>query len=161
MKQQLGFTLIEIMIVIGLIAFLALTVSPIGGSWIRSADVQKTEGNLMEAIGRAKAAALRNPSGVVGDMPVTAICIGDTLVVLQSTDNDPPNCAGLVGRQLWRTTLDTGVNITAGNDSTTPVSCACFNNKGLLSSTNTCSSCASNTTFHLSAGNKYATVSIH
>lgn len=161
MKQHSGFTLIEIMIVIALIAFLALTVSPIGGSWVRSADVQKTEGNLTEAIGRAKAGALRNPSGVVGELPVTAICISDNLVVLQSTDNNPPNCTGLVGRQLWRTTLDAGVQITASSTSTEAISCACFNNKGLLSSSDTCSSCASNTTFYLSAGSKNATVSIH
>lgn len=161
MKQQSGFTLIEIMVVIALIAFLALSVSPIGGSWVRSANVQKTEGNLMEAIGRAKAGALRNPTGLVGGLPVTAICLSDTLVVLQSADSNPPNCTGLVGNQLWRIPIDTGVKITASSTSTEAISCACFNNKGLLSTNETCSSCATTTTFHLSSGSKNATVSIH
>lgn len=161
MKHQKGFTLIEIMIVIAMIALLALATMPMGGSWLRSADLQRTEGQLLEAIGRAKAGALRNPSGTIGDDPVMAICLDSTLLqVLQGSGGSPPDCSGTIGAQIWKADLDPGVTITEVGTNGATITCACFNNKGLLT-TNSCTSCTSSTTFTLTAGGKHATVSIH
>lgn len=150
MSRQQGFTLIELMITIALLAFIVLIAAPLGGGWVRSADLIEVEGDMTQAFGRARAQALRNLPGAVGADPATAVCLSDThqLTVLQGTDTDLPSCGTNTGTVLWQTQLDTDVTVEfAGND----FSCACYNNQGYLT-TQECAGCATEPKFKLVVG---------
>lgn len=159
MKRQLGFTLVELMIVIAVLAFLILATVPLTGAWVQSADVTEVHGDFTEAVGRAKAAAMRNSPAITGNNPVTAICISNTKVlsVLENNGANTPNCTANTGKKLWSTQLDTDVNFTSAGAA---VSCMCFDNKGLLT-TQACAGCLSVTNFTVASGSENDTVYIY
>lgn len=134
---------------IGLIALLALAASPLSGMWISDANAQKVEGDLVQAIGRAKAIALRNPTGTINRDPVAAVCLNAdrSLTVLQSTANTPPDCAANKGEQIWSTRLGEDVTVTTLNPAGN-LSCLCFDNKAALTQEK-CLACSTTTTFTL------------
>lgn len=85
-----GFTLIEMMVTIGLVAFLLTLGVPLAREWVQSAHQRDAAGILNEALGRAKALALRNPQGLTDQtLPAAAICLvgGKLSVVSAATQN--------------------------------------------------------------------------
>lgn len=163
-----GHTLIEVLIIIGLVALLALAASPFTGAWVRSADIVKVQGDLTQAVGRAKSIAQRNAIGSLNASPVAAICIAadNTLTLRQATPAganpaELPDCNPVAGTQVWSTTLDRDVRVTVG-DPPVAVSCVCFDNKGLLTSAAQCAGCTTNSTVTLTAaGTENDTVQIY
>ncbi len=160
MKQS-GLSLIELMVVVLLIGILSLLATPLTGSWINSARVGETLGAMEQAVGQAKAAALRNPAAVQGDVAASVVCVSPqgVLSVRSATPAVPPNpvaaptCAG-GGTVLWTTPLHTSVKIelVVGNV-TEAWSCGCFTNKGLLTKTaDNCLACSSNLELRVTAG---------
>lgn len=168
MKQQ-GFSLIELMITVALIALLALMGTSLSGGWVKSADRLEAEGDLTQALGRAQAAALRNAMGASGNTAVAAVCLSNTnvLTVLEgippvTTSTPavaaiPPNCATPTGKQLWQTQVDTDVVIT---HNTTAFTCGCFNNTGLFTTTG-CTGCITTPTFELTTGGSNEVVALY
>lgn len=148
-----GFTLIEVLIVIAIFALIVLVAAPLSGSWVRDANVLEAEGQLTQAVGRAKAAAFRNKMGGLDTNPVAAICLsaGNLLTVREGTSAGvAPSCAATPqGDQLWQTQIDE--NVSVKRDATNAFTCVCFNNKGMATTQGTCSSCASTAGFLLSA----------
>lgn len=161
MIKTRGYTVIEVMIVIAILATLALSVSPLTGSWIQSSDLTETEAQLTQGIARAKSASIRNLRAASNGAPVAALCISGTkmMTILEGTSSDAPNCATPTGTQLWQSQLDTDVNI-VNKDSSSAVSCLCFDNRGVIT-TSGCSSCAATANFTLSTGYKSEDVSIY
>lgn len=152
MKKTRGYSLIEVLIVLAILAAVVLLAAPLSGTWIADANIQESEGQLKEAIGKAKSIALRNQMMAQGDAPVAAICI-DTehmLTVRKGATDTPPSCAATpAGEQVWQAQINKKVVI---KNAGTALSCLCFNNKGLVTKTGTCTACAGNTTFILNVG---------
>lgn len=128
-----GFTLIEVLIVIAIFAMIILVGAPLTGAWVTDANRLETEGQLTQAMGRAKAAALRNYMAATGDTPVTAICLADDniLTVLEGAPGTPsptsPDCNSATGTQLWRAKLHPKIVVQLNSEA---FSCVYFNNKG-------------------------------
>lgn len=160
-KPERGFTLIELMIVIALFAIIAFVATPITGAWIADADLMRTEGELHQAVGRAKSIALRNPAGASSGEAAGIVCISDTnaLSVKQGNVDGAPDCAA-AGDVMWSVQLDEDVAITTDGVGSSALSCMCFNSKGLLTDVG-CSTCATDTTFTLAVGNKHVPVSLY
>jgi len=53
-RNVLGFTLIEMMVTIGLVAFLMTLGVPLAREWVQSAHQREAAGLMTEALGRAK-----------------------------------------------------------------------------------------------------------
>ncbi len=159
-----GYTLIEIMITIAVIAVIALVTVPITGKWVQDADVSRTEGQILEAVGRIKASGIRNVSGAMGDDHVAIACIStlsDHLKVMESTSSVAADCTlSNTATKLWEDTLDSDVTITDIND--VAVTCLCTNNKGMLTqpATGICSSCFNGTTLKISSGSQFQNIQI-
>lgn len=157
MSIHKGYTLIEVLIVIGIFAATVLTVAPLTGAWLREAQMVETEGELTQAIGRAKAIALRNEMAAIGNNPAAAICINrpaapalPTITVREGANGVSPSCEAVpAGVQAWQTPLRREVAITANN---IDVNCICFDNRGLLTTAGGCGACSVNTVFTLAAG---------
>jgi prepilin-type N-terminal cleavage/methylation domain-containing protein len=156
-----GFTLIEVMIVVAIIALIALVAAPLSGHWVTDANRLEAEGQLNQAVGRAKASALRNYMGATGNAAVTAICLSpdNVLTVLEGTPGTPPTspiCSSSTGTQLWRAKLH--ANITVQADAV-DFSCMCFDNRAVP--TSSCNTCTTSTKFSLTAGGESAPVAVH
>lgn len=144
-------TLIELIIVIALLAILAAAAAPFTSKWIESARITETIGILEQAVGQARAAALRNPTALSGDTPASKICNDSTGVhiVLPIAGNSTLDCASPPA-QPWLSKLPANTTIKQGaND----WACVCFNNKGLLTTTTaSCSACTTSLALTISSG---------
>lgn len=141
--SQRGFTIIEILITIGLVAVIAMIAVPLTGSWLRDSDVQTAGGQLTQAIGQAQASGIRNLPGSADNAHVALVCINtanDTVIVRESTSSVVANCTPTnTATLLWQAKLNDRVEIVDGGD--IAVNCICFNNRGLLTDVGGCASC--------------------
>jgi prepilin-type N-terminal cleavage/methylation domain-containing protein len=158
MKQR-GFTLIEVMIVVAIFALIVLVAAPLSGGWIRESDLVTAEAQLTEAIGRAKAAALRNGRAATDENPVAAVCRSDSnlLTVIEGTAAAAPSCAP-TGNQIWQAQLSSHVTVEVDSSN---LSCLCFSNKGQLTTAGACGSCSTSTNFTLNAGSHTTNVAVY
>jgi|GEM_PF-1611294 len=162
MKAASGFTLVEVLIVVALIATLAMAVVPLGNSWTSSAESVNTKGVLSQAISRAKSTALRNGNKIAENNAVTAVCVSSGKVEVHEASGTvtSAHCSSGGGSTTWSNKI--GTNLTIKNNGTT-LSCMCFSTKGLLVTTpSNCSSCASTSTFEFSgSGIENETIAIY
>jgi len=63
MKRAAGFTLIELMVTVAIMAVLALAGMPFAKSWMESNRQMQARNLLWEGIAQSRAVALRNPGG--------------------------------------------------------------------------------------------------
>lgn len=162
--KQAGVTLIEMMIVVLLIGLLTLAASPFNNAWVKSADVTKTFAALEQAVGGAKALALRNPTAVQGDVAASALCLGnDKLQLVAAADGAVINCAAVAANAVrWSTAIPQGVAIKSGELGVADWTCSCFTNKGLLTTTAAnCGTCSADLTFTASAGAELEKLTIY
>lgn len=123
-----GFTLIELMVTIGLVAFLLTLGVPLAREWVQSAHQRDAANILNEALGRAKALALRNPQGLTDQtLPAAAVCLigGKLSVVSAGTKNT------VCGANIeWTKPLssDASVVLTTTN---IPFQCVAYNERGV------------------------------
>ena len=153
MKTALGFTLVEIMIAITLVAILAMVGAPLTNSWSTSADMVTAKGVLRQAITRAKTVAVRNEFGLTENKSAAAICIAsDKKIEVRraNNSNNSASCNTNGGTVVWKASISQTLAVKRG---TTAFSCACFDNKGqiLTSAVAACSACGANTNLTLSA----------
>lgn len=68
MSRNRGFSLIELLVVLAVVAFLAFVTVPLASGWIRNAQLEKDFAGLQRALGTAKALSMRNSKGVSASM---------------------------------------------------------------------------------------------
>lgn len=162
--RQDGFTLIEILITIALVAIISLVAVPITSEWLRDSEVQVAEGQLTQAIGHAQASGIRNVPASTGDDHAAIICINtttDALTVRESTSSVTADCtAANTATVLWQAKLESRVELVDTSDNA--VSCLCFNNKGLLTDQgSSCSSCFTGNDLKITSGSASTDFSIY
>ena len=73
MKPESGFSLIELLVVLAIVAFLAFVTVPLASGWIRNAQLERDFAGIQRALGLAKALAMRNSTGAaVNTLPAAA-----------------------------------------------------------------------------------------
>ena len=81
-----GFTLVEAMVTLAIMALVIAVTVPLTGGWVASANRLDAQGALTEAFGHARGAAIRNAMAASADSPVAKICLeSGELKVLQGT----------------------------------------------------------------------------
>ncbi len=162
MKTAAGFTLVEVLVVVAVIATLAFAAVPLGNSWTSSAESVNTKGVLSQAISRAKSSAMRNGNKIAETNAVTAICVTSGKVEVREASGTvtSAHCTSGGGTATWSNKI--GTSLTIKNNSQA-FSCMCFSTKGLLVTTpSNCSSCATTSTFEFSgSGIDNETVAIY
>lgn len=140
-----GITLVEMLIVLLIIGLLAIAASPFTSGWVKDARVAEGAAALEEAIGRAKAAAMRNSSRVTGDSPASLLCLSSTKTKINLIV--PANSAQVLTCDLtpaWSVNLSGIVTIKVENLDWV---CSCFNNKGLIIKPTACNTCSASLQF--------------
>lgn len=138
--MQKGITLIELMITILIIGLLAVAASPFTSGWVKDARVAEGAAMLEEAVGRAKAAAMRNTARVTGDSPASMLCLSATKtkvnLIVPATAGQVLTCNAT---PAWSADLSSVVTIKVDD---LDWGCSCFNNKGLPTKPATCNTCS-------------------
>lgn len=125
-----GFTLLELMIVVAIIATLLLATSSLTSAWVDGTQVNNASSALQNAVNQARVAALRNANNKEQGLPVASVCIetGKIDVVLVA-NNTTYVCHSAFSELIRTTKIGAGVSIEQSN---VAVSCLTFNSNGLL-----------------------------
>lgn len=127
MSRAPGFTLIELLITLAVIAILSAIAIPFAAAWVDKNRVSQASSQLTELYGRARAAALRNQSGLSQHHVSALACIaGAELSLHESKDSSGPDCADSPD---WLTRLPHDIAI---SDSAGTITCFAFDSVGLL-----------------------------
>lgn len=119
-----GFTLIEIMVTLAIMALLILMAAPFATGWASDRSVLDTKNKLSQSYMLAKSYAQRNPNAVTGIVAVSAVsAVGRVLYVCASD-----SCTA--GNALYKTEFDADIKV--GSDPFTSVT---FNRLALPSIT--------------------------
>ena len=105
-SRQGGLTLIELAIVLLIVGLLALVATPFTSSWGANTDLHSAAGQLDQAYAHARAVALRNESGVLGDAPAARIVHDSQSRELRVCRRPTGNCDA-----VWRGALPAGVEL--------------------------------------------------
>ena len=144
-----GFTLVEAMVTLAIMALVIAVTVPLTGGWVASANRLDAQGALTEAFGHARGAAIRNAMAASADSPVAKICLeSGELKVLRGTAVSAADCASGAGKLVWQKNVNADVDITQDGS---PYQCSCFNNRGLLTTVD-CSGCGTEFTFTIATG---------
>lgn len=149
--RQSGVTLVEMMIVVLILGIIAAAVSPFTSSWTDNAKVDEGSAALEEAVGRAKAAAMRNTAGVnSSDKAASRLCFSDSKIklVVPASAGDSLTCDLA---PIWSATLSGKVSIKVDDVAWL---CSCFNNRGLIANPKpaVCDTCSSTLKFTFKSG---------
>lgn len=159
MKQS-GVTLVEMMIVVLILGIIAAAASPFTSAWTDNAKVDEGAAALEEAVGRAKAAAMRNTAGVnSGDKAASRLCFSGAKIKLVV----PANATSSLTCDLtpvWSATISDKVTIKADD---VDWQCSCFNNRGLIANPKpaVCDTCSSTLKFKFKSGDHLEDRSFH
>ena len=158
-RNSKGFSIVELLIVIAIMGLALVKGIPFTMDWVNSARVTETESALVEAIGFAKAKALRNSQGVISGGAVTAVCYsnGGLRVVEAADSSSPAQCVG-GSTQIWTLTLAGNVDVVIQNNQ---FACLCIDAKAQFTQSGGCNACSTNTTFALTSGGISDSVEIY
>ena len=131
-KKQHGVTLIELLITITLLGILATQIVPLGRAWIANTQISNAEKLLVEALGKARNEALKNPEGFIGaTTPVAIIKVNNTSkqIVVENGKATPTT--------LWKAQIPATVSINFGPTSCTTNTMQLNNNSQNISTCST------------------------
>lgn len=72
-RRTAGFTLMELMVTIAIMAFLLSVGLPFTRMWVDGVRQMQARNQLLDGIGQARALALRNPASLASDQPVAML----------------------------------------------------------------------------------------
>ena len=126
--REPGFTLVELMVTIAIIGFLAMVAAPYTISWIHEANVNSARSLLHQAHSKAKALALRNPEGEgLGSVAASVVLSDGSLMVCQGE----PSGGTCSGSPVWQGEWPAGVTLAMTVDEVT-VANILINNRGQI-----------------------------
>lgn len=136
MRHMSGFTLIEIMVTIAILAILAVAGAAFTRDWVRQAELTKTVSSLDNAINLAKSAAIKNESGFTDNSAVTQVCLNNqVLSVHKSSSSTAANC-----NSTSNYNFDLPSSVQIKDTSGANVQCIAFGHLGGQLSTSPCTS---------------------
>lgn len=131
-----GFTLIELMVGIAIMAMVLASSVSLGGGWIDEARATDARSQIRLAYSKAKAFALMNSNSSV--TVASVVCIANSIIYVYV--GDPATC-GASGFQ-WRADVAGGATTTFTNTSdASTFNCISLNNRGLPTTGATISNC--------------------
>ena len=114
-----GFTLIELMVTLAILAMLLLMAAPLAADWVHGARTLQARGTLVQGFENAKALALRNPCEAPNATGAPAAVLqaetdGATVTLKVLAQQGGSVCALLVTRPnpQWTARLPDGVGLT-------------------------------------------------
>jgi prepilin-type N-terminal cleavage/methylation domain-containing protein len=125
--RERGFSVIELMTTLTLSALLALLAVPFTTSWVASARQLQARGDLVDAVGRARAIALRNGNAVAPGQPVARVSLINGLLTVRNVG---------AATTVWSTQFHPTVGLTLADG--TPFNCMSFNSRGWPINDGTC-----------------------
>ena len=136
-----GFTLIELMVTLAILAMLLLMAAPLAADWVHGARTLQARGTLVQGFENAKALALRNPCADPNATGAPAAVLqaetdGATVTLKVLAQQGGSVCALLVTRPnpQWTARLPDGVGLTLNGTllttSSTPLTVE-LDNRGL------------------------------
>lgn len=136
-----GFTLIELMVTLAILAMLLLMAAPLAADWVHGARTLQARGTLVQGFENAKALALRNPCADPNATGAPAAVLqaetdGATVTLKVLAQQGGSVCALLVTRPnpQWTARLPDGVGLTLNDTllttSSTPLTVQ-LDNRGL------------------------------
>lgn len=171
-----GFSIIELLITVAVIAFIAVLALPMTAAWIDGPDVTRGSTLFQQAFAKAKNIAMREGATLGADEYAAIICttrandvisievksrskyVGDDNRVL-------PSCSPNVGREVFSATLPKSVSVKINS---ADFACACFaaNGAGFNNAGTPCASCSSQAAivanpFIISKGGENETIALY
>ena len=133
-----GFTLIELMVTLAILAMLLLMAAPLAADWVHGARTLQARGTLVQGFENAKALALRNPcadpnaTGTPAAAALEAKIEGTTVTL--NVLALPQGVSGCAPNPQWTARLPDGVGLTLNDTllttSSTPLTVN-LDNRGL------------------------------
>lgn len=135
MKSQAGFSLVELMVTVAIMALLLLAAMPFTRDWVDGNRQMQVRNQLWEGVAQARSVALRNPDRASGGDTPAARLQFDGAGVLQVSDNDGSVLwqARLAGRPLLKRASAAGFADAAAlqnSGEAAGFTCLAFNNRG-------------------------------
>ena len=153
-----GFSLIEVMIVLLLIGIILVKGIPFTSDWVNGAKVTDAESALIEAVGLAKAKALRNGPGIINGGAVAAVCMGSSIVkVVEAANDSTPAACSNSSPVVWQSKMPMVVTVGVAGAA---FACLCVDAKAQYIAVGTCAACSTQATFTLVAGGVNETIDI-
>lgn len=121
-KRFYGFSLIELMVVISIIAVLALVAVPFTQSWLIDTQLRDARSQLYQAHAEAKALGLRNPTNARENGVAACITFSNNTLRVQQ-----PSGNACSGGSIWQASWPDGVTLRNNNTTLTEVR---LNNRG-------------------------------
>lgn len=120
-----GFTLIELVTALAIIALLVTAAVPLATTWIDQARATEASAQVRFAYSKARAMALRGQGNAF-------VCFSDGVIYVYG--ENPLVCGAVNPLPLWQSRLagGSGTTVRMGNESGPIVNCFAFSNKGWL-----------------------------
>lgn len=123
-RHRAGFTLIELMVVLAIMAVLLAAGIPYTRAWVDSNRQMQARNVLWEAVTQARTLAMRNPDGVDAAATAASLKLDGAKVQVFVTDKATPAWSGSLPANATVKLLDTTGTTGAA------LTCVAFNNRG-------------------------------
>lgn len=147
MQHNHGFTLIEMMVTVAIIAILAVMGASFTANWVRQAEINKTTASLRSAINTARSTALRNQ--FLRDTDAAAqVCVANHQVTIrEATSAGAASCSSTT---TYTFTLPDSATIA---QSGTAINCIAFDRFGaVIASGSGSTACTTSTSLTITSG---------